>query len=205
MALVKKVCELFLFEHAELGEQLFDFLVGGIDVGDILDLFNISRHFVFFDTPVFGLPGIMGDEKRGIGHPGIVFPLGVILGLDGHVIGLALHNNERRFLVDFILSAAPDHKISPGLGTSPTGNIHLLRHLICDIAIFLCQNPQVLLANTLLRGQWQPFLSYRAEYLIAFDLNFICFDIAFSCHASLPKVFIFCHCRHSCNIRFRFQ
>jgi len=82
----------------------------------------------------------VGDEKRRIGHPRIVFALGVILGLDGHIVGFTLHDDKRRLLIGFILGTTPYHKIGPCLGAAPAGDIHLFGDLIDGVTIFFGQN-----------------------------------------------------------------
>ncbi len=107
---------------------------------DVLDLFDIAGHPVFLDAPVLGLPRVVSDEKRRIGHPRIMFALCVILGLDSNIVGFALHDDKWRLLIGFILSAAPDNKIGPGLGAAPASDIHLFGDLINEVTIFLGQN-----------------------------------------------------------------
>ena len=140
MALVQQVGELFFLEGAELGEQFLDVLVRGVAMGNVLDLFSVARHLVFLDPPVFGFPRVVGDEERCATDAGVVFPLAVILRLDGDVVGFAFDDDKRSVVVCLVLSGTPDDKISAGGSRTPTGQIHLLSDLIKSKAILVDQH-----------------------------------------------------------------
>ena len=116
VALVEQVGELVLLEDLQALDQFLDLLVGGVGVGDAVDLLHVLRHLVVEDTPVARLAVVVGDEERGVGEAGIVLPLGIDRTVDGDVVGLALHDNQRGFLGGLVLRGAPDDEVSSRLG-----------------------------------------------------------------------------------------
>ena len=80
VALVEKVGELVFLEGLETLEKLLDVLVGGVGMGDVLDFFEVSRHFVFSDTPELCFAAVMGKDKRSIDDAGVGIALAVVCG-----------------------------------------------------------------------------------------------------------------------------
>jgi len=203
VALVEQVGEFLFLENAEPREQFLDLAVRGIGMGNVFDLFDVTGHAVFFDPPVLGFPRVVGNEEWRIGHPRVVFTLSVVLRLDGDIVGFALDDDKGRLLIELVLNAAPNDKISAGLGAAASADVRLFPHLIDGVAIFSGQNLEVFLANPLLGSQGKPLAPDPAEDLIPFNLDFIGLDIALLGHESLPTRVIVCRLPHNCNSCFR--
>jgi len=108
---------------------------------------------------------VVGHEEAGAGQAGVVVALAVVGGPDRHVVGLALHDDQRVLTGRFVLRRAPDNVVGPRVPGAASCHLHLLGDLTDLEAVFVDQDEQELLAHALFRRFLEPLLAHVAEDL----------------------------------------
>lgn len=78
---------------------------------NIFNFLGIARDFIFANSPIFCFARVVGYEEWCAADSCVVFTLIVICRLYGHVVGLALDNDERSILVNLVLDSTPDYEV----------------------------------------------------------------------------------------------
>ena len=104
----------------------------------------------------------MRDEEGRIHDAGVALALPVIFGGDGDVVGLALRDDQRGFLVGFVFGRPPDHNVSLG-GFAPTLDFQFLAHLVERESVVVDQRADKLLAHEFFGKFDEPILADVAE------------------------------------------
>src|SRR6266851_1005393 len=101
----------------------------------------------------------------------VVVALAIVVGLDSDVVRLAFDDDERTLLVGLVFDRAPDDKICAGVTRATTRDFNLLVHLVQSEAVFIDQDTEVFLTDSLFGSFDEPLLTDVAPDFSFFTPN----------------------------------